>query len=73
MLMKADSLINLMQQHSTADTDAQTDSTPSNIGNGYLAESTVRLIDKNYVWTRIENVDRTNEFAPRGESVAAKS
>lgn len=33
-----------------------------NIGNGYLAESTLRFIDKNYVWTRIENVDRTNEL-----------
>lgn len=63
--MKADSLIDLMLQHSTAGTDAQPDSTPSNIGNGYLAESTLRFIDKNYVWTRIENVDQTNEFAPR--------
>lgn len=33
-----------------------------NIGNGYLLESTLRLLHKNYVWTRIENVDRTNEL-----------
>lgn len=30
--------------------------------NSYLAESTLRFADKNYVWTRIENVDRTNEL-----------
>lgn len=28
----------------------------------YLAESTLRFLDKNYVWTRLENVDRTNEL-----------
>jgi hypothetical protein len=27
-----------------------------------LAESTLRFADKNYVWGRIENVDRTNEL-----------
>jgi hypothetical protein len=32
-----------------------------NVGNGYLLESTLRFLDKNNVWTRIENVDRTNE------------
>jgi hypothetical protein len=32
-----------------------------NVGNGYLAESTVRFA-KNYAWTRIENADRTNEL-----------
>jgi hypothetical protein len=30
--------------------------------NGYLAESTLRFADKEYVWGRIENVDRTNEL-----------
>jgi hypothetical protein len=30
--------------------------------NGYLAESTVRFSDRNYVWGRIENVDRTSEL-----------
>jgi hypothetical protein len=30
--------------------------------NGYLAESTVRFARHNYAWTRIENVDRTNEL-----------
>ncbi len=32
-----------------------------NVGNSYLAESTVRF-SRNAVWTRIENVDRTNEL-----------
>jgi hypothetical protein len=32
-----------------------------NVGNGYLLESTLRFWHRNYVWTRIENVDRTNE------------
>lgn len=30
--------------------------------NSYLAESTVRFAKRNYAWTRIENVDRTNEL-----------
>ena len=30
--------------------------------NGYLAESTLEFIKGNRVWTRIENVDRTNEL-----------
>jgi hypothetical protein len=30
--------------------------------NAYLAESTIRFSERNYVWTRIENVDRTNEL-----------
>ncbi|MBV9087520.1 MAG: hypothetical protein JOY79_08555 [Acidobacteriaceae bacterium] len=30
--------------------------------NGYLAESTVRFAEKNYVWTRIENADRTTDL-----------
>jgi len=33
-----------------------------NVGNGYLVESTLRFLDKNNIWTRIENVDRTNEL-----------
>jgi hypothetical protein len=32
------------------------------IYNGYLAESTVRFAKNNYAWTRIENVDRSNEL-----------
>jgi len=31
-----------------------------NVGNGYLLESTLRFLDRNHAWTRIENVDRTN-------------
>jgi hypothetical protein len=30
--------------------------------NSYLAESTARFIRHNFAWTRIENVDRTNEL-----------
>jgi hypothetical protein len=33
-----------------------------NVGNGYLLESTLQFLDRNQVWTRIENVDRTNEL-----------
>ena len=32
------------------------------VWNGYLAESTLRFADRNYVWGRFENVDRTNEL-----------
>jgi hypothetical protein len=32
------------------------------VWNGYLAESTLRFSVRNYVWGRIENVDRTNEL-----------
>jgi len=32
------------------------------VWNGYLAESTLRFADRNYLWGRIENVDRTNEL-----------
>lgn len=32
------------------------------IANGYLAESTLQFAEHNRVWTRIENVDRTNEL-----------
>jgi hypothetical protein len=30
--------------------------------NSYLLESTLRLVTRNYVWTRIENADRSNEL-----------
>ncbi len=30
--------------------------------NGYLAESTLRFQERNYLWGRLENVDRTNEL-----------
>ncbi|HEY1462675.1 MAG TPA: hypothetical protein VGF44_04595 [Terriglobales bacterium] len=33
-----------------------------NVGNGYLLESTLQFLKKNYTWTRIENADRTNEL-----------
>jgi hypothetical protein len=33
-----------------------------NAGNSYLLESTLRFWSRNHVWTRIENVDRTNEL-----------
>lgn len=32
------------------------------VWNGYLAESTLRFAERNYVWGRIENVDRTSEL-----------
>src|SRR5215470_7866755 len=32
------------------------------VWNSYLAESTLRFCDRNYLWGRIENVDRTNEL-----------
>ena len=32
------------------------------VGNGYLVESTLRFAERNYVWGRIENVDRTREL-----------
>jgi len=35
------------------------------IWNGYLAESTLRFVKRNYLWGRIENVDRTNELLLR--------
>jgi hypothetical protein len=35
--------------------------------NSYLAESTVRFAQHNYAWTRIENVDRTNELLLGGK------
>ncbi len=33
-----------------------------NIGNGYLFESTLKFMKRNFAWTRIENADRTNEL-----------
>lgn len=36
--------------------------TNGDVGNGYLAESTIQFFRKNYAWTRIESVDRTNEL-----------
>ena len=33
-----------------------------NVGNAYLLESTLRFLDRNNVWTRIENTDRTDEL-----------
>ncbi len=33
-----------------------------NVGNSYLLESTLKFWSRNTVWTRIENVDRTNEL-----------
>jgi hypothetical protein len=34
----------------------------------YLAESTLNFLSKNYVWTRLENVDRTNELLLDGHA-----
>jgi len=39
------------------------------VGNSYLAESTVRFLERNYAWVRIENVDRTNELLQTEGSV----
>jgi hypothetical protein len=33
-----------------------------NVGNSYLLESTLQFLTRNHAWTRIENVDRTNEL-----------
>jgi len=33
-----------------------------NVGNGFLLESTLKFLARNYVWSRIENVDRTTEL-----------
>ena len=37
------------------------------VWNGYLAEATLRFADRNYVWGRIENADRTNELLLRNQ------
>jgi hypothetical protein len=42
-----------------------------NVGNGYLLESTLRFLCRNNIWTRIENVDRTNELLLGGNVVPA--
>ena len=42
--------------------------TDGNVGNSYLAESTVRL-HRNSVWTRIESTDRTNELLLDGNPI----
>jgi hypothetical protein len=34
----------------------------ANIFNSYLLESTLRFATRNYIWTRIENADRSNEL-----------
>lgn len=33
-----------------------------NVGNSYLLESTLKFLERNNTWMRIENVDRTNEL-----------
>lgn len=33
-----------------------------NVGNSFLLESTLRFLERNYAWTRFENVDRTTEL-----------
>lgn len=33
-----------------------------NVGNSYLLESTLKFLHRNALWTRLENVDRTNEL-----------
>jgi hypothetical protein len=50
------------------------------VWNGYLIESTLRFAERNFVWWRIENTDRTdelllaNQFAPSalGESIIGR-
>lgn len=37
------------------------------VWNGYLAESTLRFAQRNYVWGRIENADRTDELLFRNQ------
>lgn len=37
------------------------------VWNGYLAESTVRFAERNYLWGRIESVDRTSELLFRNQ------
>ncbi len=41
------------------------------IQNSYLLESTLRFAEKNYAWTRMENVDRTTELLLGENSVPA--
>ena len=44
-------------------------SSDGNVGNSYLFESTLKFANRNAVWTRIENVDRTNELLPGANPV----
>ena len=37
------------------------------VWNGYLVESTLRLAERNFVWGRIENADRTDELLLRNQ------
>ena len=37
------------------------------VWNGYLSESTLRFAQRNYVWGRFENVDRTSELLLRNQ------
>jgi hypothetical protein len=37
------------------------------VWNGYLLESTLNFAQQNYLWTRIENVDRTSELLLKGQ------
>lgn len=37
------------------------------VANGYLAESTFRFAERNYIWGRIESADRTNELLLRNQ------
>lgn len=39
-----------------------------NVGNGYLLESTLKFLDRNAVWTRLENTDRTNQLLLDGNT-----
>ena len=43
-----------------------------NVGNAYLLESSLNFLTKNNLWTRIENVDRTNELLS-GETLLSPS
>jgi len=37
------------------------------VWNGYLGESTLHFADRNYIWGRVENVDRTSELLLRNQ------
>jgi hypothetical protein len=41
--------------------------------NSYLLESTLRFMDRNYAWTRIENAGRTNELLVGERPIPAES
>ena len=43
------------------------------IGNGYLAESTLHFLNRNNVWGRVENVDRTSDLLSVGAFVAGNA